>query len=123
MTRANSSPPASVRRSSQPSVAQRLDHLVQSHPQQAIVEAQRLLQSSPSDRALVRDAWATIGRALYELGDMHRAPEAMQHALRAGGEVENGDRVTSVRISAAAIFAESGKLADALHQLQQAEID
>src|SRR5262245_52495278 len=121
MTRTSSSRAPAVRRGSPRTVPEQLDHLVQSHPQQAIVEARRLLEASPNDPELTLSAWAAIGRSLYELGDMYRAPEAMHHALRAGESLQNSERLTSARISAAAIFAESGKLSAALNQLRLAE--
>src|SRR3954469_12606365 len=122
MPRANSPLSHPVRRSSAAqSVRDRLDHLVQSHPQRAIVEALALGESSPNDRALMLDVWVAIGRALYELGDMRRASEAMREALNFGEGVPQGDQMTSVRMSAAVIFAESGRIDEALAQLREAE--
>jgi tetratricopeptide (TPR) repeat protein len=123
MASANSSSSVSIRRSATTSVQERLDHLVQSHPQQAIVEAQRLVQASPHDPTTLLAGWAAIGRALFELGDMHSAPEAMRHALREGAATQSGEQLTSVRISAAAIYAESGKIGEGLAELARAEQD
>src|SRR4029450_8148052 len=101
MVDANSSPPVSIRRlSATQSVQDRLDHLVQSHPQQAIVEAQSLLQASPHDPPTLLAGWPAIGRALFELGDMRGASEAMRHALREGAATQSAERLTSVRVSA-----------------------
>ena len=102
-------------------VYERLDHLVQADPQQAIVEARLLARTSANEPSLMLEVWAAIGRALYELGDMHRAPQAMRQALRSGASLGHDDRLISIRISAAAVFAESGELSEALYQLDQAE--
>ena len=122
MPRANSSLPQPVRRSTAAqSIRERLDHLVQSHPQRAIVEALALVESSPKDPPLMLDIWVAIGRALYELGDMRRAADAMREALSIGDSLPEAEQMTSVRMSAAAIFAESGRIDDALVQLREAE--
>lgn len=107
-----------------PNVRQRLDHLVQSDPHAAIVEATQLLRAMPDDQRLALHVWAAIGRSLYELGDMHGAADAMRHALRAaepGAPVEPDDQLAGVRLSAAIVFAEAGHLTEALDQLVQAE--
>ena len=102
-------------------VHRRLDHLVQSDPRAAIVEATQLLRSMPDEPELQLHVWAAIGRSLYELGDMHGAPDAMRHALRAGASSTQDERLAAVRLSAAIVFAEVGQLGEALEQLDAAE--
>ncbi len=102
-------------------VFEQLDHLVQAQPQQTIVECQRMLREQ-SDPAVTMGLWAVIGRALYELGDLPRAKEAMRKALQDGANLAAGDRLTRVRVSAAAIFAEGGEMRAALEQLDLAEL-
>ncbi len=101
-----------------------LDQMVHAQPQQVIVEGKRLLQQSPDDPTVGMHVWTAIGRALYELGDMHRAPDAMRRALHFGesiGAAQPIGELVSVRVSAAAIFAESGQLPAALAELDRAE--
>jgi tetratricopeptide (TPR) repeat protein len=135
-------PKATLRGAGRPqTVHLRLDRLVQSDPQQAITEATSLLQQRPHDPVSAMGAWATIGRALYELGDMQRAPQAIRRALASGalaaaatdasgpevdcpggsGAMVDPGQLTSVRLSAAAIFVEAGDLREALVQLDEAQ--
>ncbi len=105
-----------------------LDHLVQSQPLEAIARGKALLRDGPDDPRLGREVWSAIGRALYELGDTERAAAAMRRALRFSEVIpENNDehawneRLTAIRISSAAIFADAGRLAEGLALLDQVE--
>ena len=69
---------------------------------------------------MVLHVWASIGRALYELGDMSGAAEAMREALRASDANEQDDELARIRLSAAIVFAEAGNIGDALEQLARA---
>lgn len=105
-----------------------LDHLVQSQPLDAIARGRMLLRDAPDDPELGREVWSVIGRALYELGDTDRAAAAMRRALRCGASISEpireqvwNERLTAVQISAAAIFAEAGRLTEGLALLDQVE--
>jgi tetratricopeptide (TPR) repeat protein len=64
-----------------------------------------------------------MGRALYELGDMHRAAPAMRRALAAAERSHDAEQLRSTRVSAAAVFVESGAADVALGLLDLAEAD
>ncbi len=102
-------------------VRDRLDRLVHSHPRQAIAEARRWAQDSADDPALLLEVWGGLGRALFELGDSPRAVEAMRQALRSAALLPDDARSISVRISAAAVFAQAGDLRESLRQLDLAQ--
>ena len=105
-----------------------LDRLVHADPQQVIVDGTRILAEAADDPMLRMEVWTAVGRALYELGDMNRARTAIRAALRFVNQVD-GDRpdtlprIGGVRMSAAAILAETGDLPEALVQLERAEAE
>jgi len=99
----------------------RLDRLVQSQPRDAITMAREALERSPSP-LIAAVAWTGMGRALYELGDMHRAAPAMRRAVAAAERSHDDEQLRSTRVSAAAVFVETGAADAALELLDLAEM-
>ncbi|MEO6125915.1 MAG: CHAT domain-containing tetratricopeptide repeat protein [Ilumatobacteraceae bacterium] len=97
-----------------------LENLVQADPRRAIAEARDLLASAEENVSEML-AWSIIGRSLNELGDTERAAAAMRRAIQIGEAPVSAAQLTSIRISAAAILADSGDHAAALFQLTTAE--
>lgn len=99
-----------------------LEGLVQADPRRAIGEARDIVASA-GESVLEMRAWSIIGRSLNELGDTARAAAAMRRSIQIGEALVEAAQLNSIRVSAAAILADSGDLAGALVQLSTAEIE
>jgi tetratricopeptide (TPR) repeat protein len=98
-----------------------LDELLQSQPNNALTVAREALLRNGNDLVLQVVAWTVIGRALNELGDMRRGPQAMRRALLVAERLGDDQQLLRTRMSAALVFAEAGEADFALRLLHLAE--
>jgi tetratricopeptide (TPR) repeat protein len=99
--------------------ARELDHLVQTDPTAALRAAHRWLSGARTDdHALQAAATNALARSLFELGDVERAAAAARSAVAAADRAGDPMLSFSVVMSASAIFAEAGKIEEALHDLE-----
>ncbi len=100
-------------------VRRRFDEQVHSDPARVVEDGRTQLGDPTLDVASQSEVWSAIGRALYELGDMRRAPTAMRRALDVDADGDPA-RLATVRMSAAVVLAEDGDVPTALEQLDLA---
>jgi tetratricopeptide (TPR) repeat protein len=100
------------------SLADGLDRLVQTNPALAIESARGLLRTM-RDAVDISQLWQTIGRALYELGRTDEAAEAMRRAVTWASSAGDPELEVQVGMSAAALLAESGRVDEALSELDR----
>ena len=99
----------------------RIDRLVQTDPGRVIEEARAWLTDGTGDARSKAVAWAALGRALFEFGQVASAADALRRSLAACSDVGDATLRLSVAMSASAVFAEEGAVDEALVELDRVE--